>query len=142
MKFLKLFTVLLFPTIFIMSCCCIRLMERWDGIKIQNNTDKIILVSAGCEKYGLFSYPDTTMPLSKPSLLSVFSKDYNYLRSSIKWEEIVNEQPEKKLSIYFFNSDTINFYEWSEIKKGYKIMKRIDLSVEELNVMNWTITYP
>lgn len=129
-------------SIFVLSNSCEKVMEKWYTIKIQNNTDKVIFVSAGCDKYGLFSYPDTILTTTKPSLLSVSPNDYNNLRSSIKWEEIVNEQPEGKLSIYFFNSDTINSYDWAQIKDGNRVMKRIDLSVVELENMNWIITYP
>ncbi len=129
-------------SIFVLSNSCEKVMEKWYTIKIQNNTDKVIFVSAGCDKYGLFSYPDTILTTTKPSLLSVSPNDYNNLRSSIIWEEIVKEQPEGKLSIYFFNSDTINSYDWAQIKDGNRVMKRIDLSVEELENMNWTITYP
>lgn len=129
-------------SIFILSNSCEKVMEKWYTIKIQNNTNKVIFVSAGCDKYGLFSYPDTMLTTNKPSLLSVSPNDYNNLRSSIKWEEIVKEQPEGRLSIYFFNSDTLNSYNWAQIKDGNRVMKRIDLSVEELDKMNWTVTYP
>jgi hypothetical protein len=125
-----------------LSNSCENLMEKWYTIKIQNDSNNRFFVSAGCERYGLFSYPDTLLPTSKPSLLSVSPNDYNNLRSMIKWEEIIKEQPENKLSIYFFNADTIDKYEWPEIKTGYKVMKRFDLSLEDFQGMNWTITYP
>jgi len=129
-------------SILVISNSCEKVMEKWYTIKVQNNTDKVIFVSAGCDKYGLFSYPDTILTTSKPSLLSVAPNDYNYLDNGKKWEKINEELPEKKLIIYFFNSDTINFYDWTQIKEGNKVMKRMDLSVEELENMNWTITYP
>lgn len=129
-------------SIFVLSSSCENLMEKWYTIKIQNNTDKVIFVSAGCARYGLFSYPDTILTTSKPSLLSVSPNDFNYLTSSIKWEEIVKEQPEAKLSIYIFNSDTINSYDWAQIKNGNKVMKRMDFSIEELENKNWTIVFP
>lgn len=140
MKNIKIIATII--SIFVLTNSCEEFMEKWYAIKIQNNTDKVIFVSVGCDKYGLFSYPDTILNTTKPSLLSVSPNDYNYLRSSIKWEEIVKEQPEGKLSLYFFNSDTINSYDWAHIKDGNRVMKRIDLSLEDLERMNWTITYP
>ena len=128
--------------VFTLSNSCDKLMEKWHGIKIQNNTDKVIFVSAGSERYGLFSYPDTVLTTSRPSLLSVSPTHYNNLRSSIKWKEIIENLPEKKLSIYFFNSDTINQYSWQEIKLGNKIMKRFDVTIEDLERLNYSITYP
>jgi hypothetical protein len=125
-----------------LSNSCEDPMEKWYTIKIQNNTNKQVFVSAGCERYGLYSYPDTLLPTSEPSLLSVSPNDYNNLRSPIKWDDIIMKQPENKLSIYFFNADTLEKYEWTDIKHGYKIAERLDLSLEDLQETNWTLTYP
>jgi hypothetical protein len=139
----KLELLLLAPiSLLAFSISCENLSEKWYTIKIENNTTKQIFVSAGCGKYGMTSYPDTILPDLEPSLLSVSSFDYNNLRSSIAWEDIIKQQPEDVLSIYFFNADTINQYEWSEIKQGNKVMERRELSLEDLQGMNWTITYP
>jgi len=135
----KRFVLFIFLITFSISC---EFPDHWYGIKIENNSSNLLYVSAGCSRYGMTSYPDTLLPVSKPSLLSVSSNDFNGLRSSNKWEEVIEQQPFKKLSIYFFNADTINQYEWEEIKQGYKVMERRDLSLEDLEGMNWTITYP
>lgn len=139
----KLELLLLAPiSLLAFSVSCENLSEKWYTIKIENNTTKQIFVSAGCGRYGMTSYPDTILPVSKPSLLSVSSQDYNNLRSSIAWEDIIQQQSEDTLSIYFFNSDTISQYEWNEIKQGNKVMERRDFSLEDLQGMNWTVTYP
>jgi hypothetical protein len=46
------------------------------------------------------------------------------------------------LSIYVFDTDTLNTYDWVKVKVGYKVLKRYDLSLDDLKQMNWTITYP
>lgn len=139
----KLKLVLLAPVSFLaFSISCENLSEKWYTIKIENNSNKQIIVSAGCGRYGLTSYPDTLLPDLEPSLLSVNAHDYNDLSNSIAWEDIIKKQPEDVLSIYFFNADTIIQFEWAEIKKGNKVMERRDLSLEDLQGMDWTITYP
>lgn len=34
------------------------------------------------------------------------------------------------------------FYPDTLLRKGYKILKRYDLSIDDLDSLNWTITYP
>lgn len=90
----------------------------------------------------MFSYPDTVLPVSKPSLLKVNPHDFNNLRSPIEWKEIIEKNPSDTLSIYIFDGDTVNTYDWNQIKEGYKVLKRYDLSINDLQQMNWTVTYP
>ena len=116
--------------------------EKWYPLDIQNNYNKEIFVSIGCDRFWSTSYPDTILPSTKPYLISVSPNDYVEIDSGKKWEDIAKKQPEGKLSIYFFDSDTIEFYDWAQIKEGNKVMKRIDVSAEDLINMNWTITYP
>ncbi|HLO60671.1 MAG TPA: hypothetical protein VK179_18115 [Bacteroidales bacterium] len=117
-------------------------MEKWYAIKINNNTHKRIYVSAGCGRYGIPDYPDTLLPSKEPSLLNIEPHDYNNLRSSIEWESIILRMEYDTLSIYFFDADTIDANTWNEIKRGYKIIKRKDLSLDDLRQTNWTIDYP
>ena len=128
--------------VFFTFVSCEKMWETWYCIKIENTTTKGIFVSSGCARYGLFDYPDTTLTVNRPSLLQVNPNDHNDLRSGPKWEYIINEIPSDTLSIYIFDADTINAYDWSQIKEGYKVLKRYDLSVEDLKQKNWTVTYP
>ena len=43
---------------------------------------------------------------------------------------------------YVFSVDTLEKYSWEEIREGYKILKRYDLSMDDLDSLDWTITYP
>jgi hypothetical protein len=121
--------------------CLDDLMEKWYTIKVINNSNADIFVSASCPRYGILNYPDTILPSSKPSLLSISHHDYNNLRSGIEWEKVIDEIPSDTLSIYFFNTDTIDFYTWDQIKIGNKILDRMDLSLNDLQQMNWTVTF-
>jgi hypothetical protein len=80
-------------TLLIFLSSCENLFEKWYTIKIENNSGNKIFVSAGCGRYGMTSYPDTLLPDLEPSLLSVNSVDFNYLRSGIPWPDIIKQQP-------------------------------------------------
>jgi hypothetical protein len=50
--------------------------------------------------------------------------------------------PSDTLMIYVFDAEIIENIPWSTIANGYMILKRYDLSLEDLAKLNWTITYP
>jgi hypothetical protein len=111
-------------------------------IKVNNNTNKGIQVTAGYPGYGMDSYPDTTLPASKPSLTYIEANNYNYLINRFKWEEEIPKLPKDTLSIYIFDADTVKAYGWVKIQSSYKVLNRYDLSVQDLERTNWIVTYP
>ena len=118
-------------------------VESWDSIKIVNNTNKDIYVSAGIRRYGMYSYPDTLLPIERPSLVTVRAGKSNFLRSGPDWESAIrNSNNSDSLSIYLFDIDTVIQYDWNKIRADYKVLKRSDLSIADLKRMEWTLTYP
>ena len=116
-------------------------MDKWYSIKIINNSSKDILVLPGYAKYGANEYPDTCLPNQKPSLLFVGKNDYNFLDASFEWEEIINDLPADTLTIFYFMADSINILSWDKIRTKYIIIKRDDLSISDLKLKNWTLTF-
>jgi len=45
-------------------------------------------------------------------------------------------------NLFLFDKQTVIEQPWDTIVKNNMILKRYDLSLEDLNSMNWTITYP
>ena len=45
------------------------------------------------------------------------------------------------LMFFVFSVDTLDKYSWDEIREGYMVLKRYDLSITDLDSLNWTITY-
>jgi hypothetical protein len=126
--------------IMLLTANCKEIMESKDVISVVNNTNDDVQVILA-NSYDMNIYPDTMLPISKPILRIVRANNYRDFDCS-NWAESINRLPSDTLSVYIFDSDTINAYEWSEIAAGYKILKRYDLSVQDLDSMNWTITYP
>lgn len=116
-------------------------MDRWYSIRITNNSSKDIMVLPGYAKYGANEYPDTTLPVKKPSLLFVAKQDYNFLDASFEWENIINTLPSDTLTIFYFEADSINTLTWENIRTQYIILKRDDLSISDLEQRNWTLTF-
>lgn len=45
------------------------------------------------------------------------------------------------MMIFVFDAQVLETTPWDTIKKKYMVLKRYDLSLEDLKRMNWTITY-
>ena len=97
--------------------------------------------------YGEF-YPDTILMLDTlmdRSLIHISP------HSSATWETPYNYRDIKKgiipyandtMMFFLFSTDTLRKYSWTEIKRGYMILKRYDITGRELDDQDWTITYP
>ena len=48
----------------------------------------------------------------------------------------------KVLMVFFFDRDTILHYSWEEVRADYKVLRRYDLSLSDLEAMDWTVEYP
>lgn len=57
-------------------------------------------------------------------------------------ETYFDNYPDKKGKFYLFSLDTLKKYTWKEIKEKNNYLKRYDLSLDDLDSLNWTITYP
>lgn len=60
------------------------------------------------------------------------------------WENVINGAriTSDTLMIYVFDADDIENLSWTEVTQNYLVLKRYDLSLSDLEEMNWTITYP
>lgn len=58
------------------------------------------------------------------------------------WEDAFNEVANQKLRIFIFDASIVENTPWETVKKNYMILKRYDLSLHDLDSLNWTITYP
>lgn len=127
---------LLFITICLLSCEPLSHKHAEGSLKFVNNSDNTLRF------YESYLYPDTVIPQIKPDLYYVGPKisEFIYLDETV--EKVFEDLPQDILSIYVFDEDTVNTYEWVQIKEGYKILIRYDLSLEDLEQMNWTIIYP
>ncbi|MEO6682812.1 MAG: hypothetical protein ABIN48_08285 [Ginsengibacter sp.] len=117
---------------------------------LKNNSQNVISSQSG------FDYPDTLV-----SQINIFlgydsatRKINNGDRYSISWgqgscfEALFSGGGSHELlmsdtlSLFVFSYDTLIKYDWETIRTQYKVLKRYDLSLKDLNQLNWTVTYP
>jgi len=93
-------------------------------------------------KYGTL-YPDTTLPIRSDYLgIKLESNKIFSYDSSTSWDTNYKAFPRDTLSIFIFETDTLLKYPWQVIRQKYKILKRYDLSLQDLKKLNYSITYP
>lgn len=114
---------------------CEKLVDHAYIIKIQNNSNDTI------QFYESYNYPDTTIDVTKPRLKMVYPSKYSSLESKKDWDEVL-VSPKDTISIFILSKDTVNKYSWDKIRSDYNILKRYDLSLDDLEKRSWTITYP
>ena len=61
---------------------------------------------------------------------------------SDNWEEEIESLPKDTLSIFIFSTDTLNKYSWEEVRRDYKILRRYDLSIQDLELLDYKVYYP
>ena len=117
------------------ECKKASIVTHYCGIRIFNNSSNAIGTMLG------YNYPDTSVP--KDFLVGgVVPGDYRFLDTRGYCDDVFKSLPQDTISIFVFNIDTVSHYPWEEIRNGYKILKRYDLSQQDLDRMNWAVTYP
>ncbi len=87
-------------------------------------------------------YPDTAIP-DKINLTQVAPEGRSYFPFYVdEWSELFNRLPRDTVSLFIFSSDTVITYSWQDIQAGYKVLKRYDLSQQDIEGMSYTVTYP
>ncbi len=143
MKILFLVTSVLF----IGSTCNNKEVDCHNTISFINKSDKAIYVL--CDTH----YPDTlyfghysglTSNAYKNKILANTKGDRplqnrDCWETDFYYEDII---PSDTLMVYVFDAEVLESVSWSEVVENYMVLKRYDLSLYDLQHMNWTITYP
>ena len=118
------------------SACKDPPFDRVYSFWLENKSDKFInfLVSD--------TYPDTTIPDTYNKIKGVSSGSKASYDSYKKWEDVFDKLPSDTLSIFIFSDNTISNYDWQIIRTNYMILKRYDISLDDLENQKWIITYP
>lgn len=130
-------TILFISYLLIMNSCEI---DPWDfKLKITNSSDKAVYF------YNSFSFPDTAIlfeanPIKSPEFFKINPGDTESDRVRGTWEGKFESMD--TLMIFIFDEETLQTVSWDTIRENYMILKRYDLSMEDLQEKDWTITYP
>lgn len=119
-------------------------MDNDYPLDVRNTTSYSI--SAYLNQDGQFDavYPDTTL-MSPPAGIQEISagEKISIAGGSLPWKRIFDTSvPTDTLSLIIIHFDTLSSLPWDEIRTEYKILKRYDLSLADLERINFTIVYP
>ena len=85
-----------------------------------------------------FAYPDTSLStVNRPpggNYIEVNSKETDKGSSYFAFNDT--------LQYFIFSADTIEQKTWEEVKANGSYLKRYTFSMQDLEMLNWTITYP
>jgi hypothetical protein len=105
-------------------------------LTLKNNSNTAILYLVGN------TYPDTLIPNQYSNLGVVGPNLYTHYTSSEDWTIVFSNTKAGKMSFFFFNPDTISKYGWQNVVSYYKILKRKDVTYQDVENNQWTVTYP
>ena len=113
---------------------------------IINNSNNTLKIYMNDDKYHRSVYPDTLITNFENR---IFFEDYpplsgkREITSSVSWKESFKIHTiQDTMSVFVFHSDTLAKYSWEEVRKGYKVLARYDLSLEDLERLNFELSYP
>lgn len=119
--------------------------RKYQSIKINNNSEiDIAFYPYSFLPIGVL-YPDTLLPKENIGRYckKIEPKHVSWYRPTLYEKDIREKYGEADTLIFFvFSVETLNKYSWEEIREDYKILKRYDLSIKDLDSLDWTITYP
>jgi hypothetical protein len=139
---LIIISLFFFTLVTICSQCNHVAMDNSYTINLVNKSDYPIgYYFATGGKYGTY-YPDSLPETSNYIIYDVNKVLRPGYESHLNWNKFFQLLPHDTLSVFIFSTDTLNKYSWEEVRKEYKILKRYDFSLKDLQQMNWTITYP
>lgn len=126
--------------LFITNSCWDMVIDK--QIYIENNSNDTIGYYDDTRRYNSdFPHMYDTLPNEVYGIVKIKPKEGFY--DDIDFvDSYFDRYPDKKTKIYLFNWDTLNKYSWKEIREKSIYLIRYDLSYNELDSMNWTITYP
>lgn len=117
--------------------------DREYPLVIVNNSNKKLGVYLGYSGYTEYYYSDTTICKTKPYTLDLFNQANEWIdHSRIEWKEHLTQLPKDTMSIFILDMDTVNANPWQKIRENYKILKRYDLSIKDLEILDYRIPYP
>lgn len=124
---------------FFINSTCDKDESLHDSIKFSNNSNKLIFVR------GNWEYPDTSINFTNPALAgSFYQVDANSSDDPLRITDTYEGRfaQHDTFMVFVFDSEVLETSTWDEVTENYLVLKRYDLSLEDLHGMNWTISYP
>ena len=137
-KIIKYMIISVFCVLFCSGQCSMEPTSY--SISVHNNSDHYIDVLIS---YGDPIYPDTLLPNRfynrlNPVKPGLARRDH----PTLNYKEEIQSYGSDTIIIFIFHTDTLAKYTWDEVRAGYKILKRYDVSWQEMEALKGEISYP
>ena len=113
------------------------------SIKITNSSEKVLYLN---KKFAMHDHD--TLSLIGMSYFSTTSRDIHkgtrratFANRCIE-DLFLREKDTYFFSIYLFDATVVKYNVWEVVNRDYLVLKRYDFSMEELNRLDWRISYP
>jgi hypothetical protein len=107
-------------------------------ISFHNNSQQTVCL------YAKYIFPDTLLPSAKPELIQIEERT-----NGVIYDTYINDPEFKRLekeggilTVFVLSKDTVDKYDWSEIRLKNKVLKRYEFDNKELIEMGGGLTYP
>ena len=130
--------------LFLMVSC--RTEPLLHPLYIVNNSNDTLKIYFNDDKDHRSVYPDTLITNFENRIIF---EDYPPLSGKLEITAVGSWKKSFKIhtiqdtmSIFVFHSDTLARYSWREIRRDYKVLARYDLSLEDLERLDFELSYP
>jgi hypothetical protein len=133
---IRSFIVILSLSCIILFSKCEWFLPNYYEIDYVNNADYDVYVEV-IDNRGEYKncYPDTTISFDKGMGIVKAQSYFIHTIGTLPIENYFNNIPSDTLSIFYFHPDTLAKYSWEEIQCDYKILRRYDLSIEDIKML-------
>ncbi len=135
----------------ILACFCITLMSSTcqkedtghERITFKNNSNLKLYVMGQD-----ITYPDTSITFGdltktgSTQIVNPNSTNVSALEIQSTWEQRLNHPTQDTLMVFVFDAQVLETTPWDTVKANYLVLKRYDLSLQDLESVKWEITYP
>lgn len=134
---------ILFIGLFLISGSCEKnpFVETFYTITIINSSSQSIYFLS-YDKFSEIQYPDTTLPAQKPNVIILGPDGKFFIDKREPWSEEINDLAADTLSIFFFEKTSFEDSSWTKIRDNYMVLRRYDLSLQDLERIDFDVTYP
>jgi|SRR5690606_4682940 len=131
--------ILLF-SLFLISCHPDQFQGKATSVR-NNSSEYIYFWYSG--DFSVYHYPDTILPIEKPLFIAACSpgNGEGIMGYDPDYNNIFNQLPDGKFTIYFFDELATTQEEWEDIRVNHMVLRK-DTTFEELKNNDYIIYYP
>jgi len=126
--------------LFFLTICfsCINHETETRYIKVTNKSKKEIYSFFMRKQMSLQAYHDES-----PEFINAEKGGFSLLYLiKPKWEKYIEQASDKKLKIFLIEKDSVDKYGWEKIFEKDIYNKQYNLTIDDLDKMDWQIEYP